>query len=99
MRPATEADVRRVYLDATSMGYIINGVGPITAFIAVALVLSDAQAGLHSVALALGLISAGLMTARFDRVIGTPRVHIVALIVLALSTLMLAWAPALAIDE
>jgi hypothetical protein len=31
-RPASEADVRRVYLDATSMGYIINGVGPITAF-------------------------------------------------------------------
>ena len=96
-RPATEADVRRVYLDATSMGYIMNGVGPITAFIAAALVLSDSQAGLHSVALALGLISAGLVTARFDRVIGTPRVHIAALVMLALSTFLLAWAPALAV--
>ena len=96
-RPATEADVRRVYLDATSMGYIINGVGPITAFIAVALALSDAQAGLHSVALASGLITAGLMTARFDRTIGTPRVHIAALVLLAISTLMLAWAPALGV--
>jgi len=96
-RPATEADVRRVYLDATSMGYIINGVGPITAFIAVALVLSDAQAGLHSVALAAGLISAGLTTARLDRVIGTSRVHVVALVLLALSTCLLAWAPTLAV--
>lgn len=95
-RPATEADVNRVYLDATSMGYVINGVGPITAFIAVALLLSDAQAGLHSMAVASGLIFAGLMTARLDRVIGTPRVHVAALVLLALSTLLLAWAPALA---
>jgi MFS family permease len=95
-RPASEADIRRVYLDATSMGYVINGIGPITAFIAVALVLSDSQAGLHSVALALGLISAGLVTARLDRVIGTSRVHIAALVLVALSFFLLAWAPALA---
>ena len=95
-RPASEADVHRVYLDAASMGYVINGVGPITAFIAVALVLSDAQVGLHSMAVASGLIFAGLMTARFDRVIGTPRVHFTALVLLALSSLLLAWAPALA---
>ncbi len=79
------------------MGFVINGIGPITAFIAAALLLSDSEAGLHSVGLALGLIMAGLTTARLDRVIGTARVHIAALVALGLSFVLLAWAPALAV--
>lgn len=79
------------------MGYVINGIGPVTAFVATALVLSDSQAGLHSVSVALGLICAGLATARLDRAIGTARVHVAALLTLALSFFLLAWAPALAV--
>ena len=96
-RPALEADVRRVYLDAVSMGYVINGIGPVTAFIAAALLLSDSQAGLHSMSLALGLITAGLTTARMDHAVGTARVHFAALVLLGLSFVLLAWAPALAV--
>lgn len=96
-RPASEADVRRGYLDATSMGYAISGVGAVTAFIAATLSLSGSEAGLHSVGLALGLLAAGFISDRLDRGIGTARVHIGALVLLASAVLALAWSPALAV--
>lgn len=96
-RPASDADVRRAYVDATSMGYAISAVGAVTAFIATTLALSESEAGFHSVGLALGLLAAGFGTDRLDRGIGTPRVHVGALVLLALAVLALAWSPALAV--
>jgi MFS family permease len=96
-RPASEADIRRVYLDATAMGYAINAVGPVTAYIAAALALTASQAGLHSAAVATGLLAAGAITERLDLAIGTPRIHIAALTLLALSFLALALALSLTV--
>jgi hypothetical protein len=94
-RSASATDVQRAYLDATSMGYAISGVGAVTALIGTTLALSESEAGLHAVGLAVGLLGAGLVTDRLDRYIGTARVHVGALVLLALAVLALAWAPAL----
>lgn len=96
-RPASEADVKRAYLDATSMGYAISGVGAVAALIGTTLALSESEESLHAVGLALGLLGAGLVTDRLDRHIGTARVHVGALVLLALAVLALAWSPALAV--
>ena len=96
-RPASVADVRRAYLDATSMGYAISGVGAVTALIGTTLALRESEEGLHAVGLALGLLAAGFITDRLDRYIGTARVHVGALVLLALAVLALAWSPALAV--
>ena len=96
-RPVSEADVRRAYLDATSMGYAIAGVGAVTALIGTTLALRESEEGLHAVGLALGLLAAGLITDRLDRYIGTARVHVGALVLLALAVLALAWSPALGV--
>jgi hypothetical protein len=88
-RPASEADVQRAYLDATSMGYALAGVGAVTALIGTTLALSESEEGLHAVGLALGLLAAGLITDRLDRSIGTARVHVGALVLLALAVLAL----------
>jgi MFS family permease len=96
-RPASEMDVRRAYLDATSMGYAIAGVGAVTALIGTTLALGESEEGLHAVGLALGLLAAGLITDRLDRHIGTARVHLGALVLLALAVLALAWSPALVV--
>jgi MFS family permease len=96
-RPASEADVQRAYLDATSMGYALAGVGAVTALIGATLALSESEEGLHAVGLALGLLAAGLITDRLDRSIGTARVHVGALVLLALAVLALAWSPALGV--
>jgi hypothetical protein len=96
-RPASEADVQRAYLDATSMGYALAGVGAVTALIGTTLALSESEEGLHAVGLALGLLAAGLITDRLDRSIGTARVHVGALVLLALAVLALAWSPALGV--
>jgi len=96
-RPASKADVQRAYLDATSMGYAISGVAAVTALIGATLALSESEEGLHAVGLALGLLAAGLITDRLDRYIGTARVHVGALVLLALAVLALAWSPALGV--
>lgn len=96
-RPASEADVQRAYLDATSMGYAIAGVAAVTALIGTTLALSESEEGLHAVGLALGLLAAGLITDRLDRYIGTARVHVGALVLLVLAVLALAWSPALGV--
>ena len=96
-RPASETDVRRAYLDAVSMGYAISGVGAVTALIGTTLALRESEVGLHAVGLALGLLAAGFITDRLDRYVGTARVHVGALVLLALAVLALAWSPALAV--
>jgi MFS family permease len=88
------ADVHRAYLDGVAIGYVIYLVGAVTAFLAVALSLSDAQAGLHSSALAIGFVLAGLFTDRLDRLVGVKAAHVGALGLLIVAGVLIAWAPA-----
>ena len=79
------------------MGYAIAGVGAVTALIGTTLALGESEEGLHAVGLALGLLAAGFITDRLDRHIGTARVHVGALVLLALAVVALAWSPALVV--
>jgi MFS family permease len=90
-------DVRRAYVDQTVLGYVIYLLGAVSAFLAAALSLSDAQAGLHSSAMAAGLIGAGLVGHRLDDRFGIRAVHLGALAVLVVAILLIAWAPAFAV--
>ena len=89
--------MRRSYLDQGAIGYLIYMVGAVTAFVAAALALSDAQAGLHSSAMAVGMIGASLFSHRLDHRFGVRAVHFAGLAVSALAALLLAWAPAFAV--
>jgi MFS family permease len=89
-------DVRRSYLDQGAIGYLIYMVGAVTAFVAAALALSDAQAGLHSSAMAVGMIGASLSSNRLDHRFGIRAVHFTALAMCLLAVLLMAWAPAFA---
>jgi fucose permease len=75
---------------------VIYLVGAVTAFLAVVLSLSDAQAGLHSSALAVGLVVAGLATDHLDHRFGARAVHAAALVALASGCALIATAPAFA---
>ncbi len=87
-------DVRRSYLDQGAIGYLIYMVGAVTAFLAAALALSDAQAGLHSSAMAAGIIAASLFGPRLDHRFGVRTTHFAGLAVSLLGALLMAWAPA-----
>ncbi len=93
--PAPAADVRRAYVTQAAISYSFYVVGAATAFVAAALSLSDTQAGLHSSAMAVGMIAAGSAGERFDRAAGVRPVQYAAMALLALSLVALAWAPAL----
>jgi fucose permease len=95
-RPADDwlTDVRRSYLDQGAIGYLIYMVGAVTAFLAAALALSDGQAGLHSSALAVGMITASLLSHGLDRRFGVRLSHFAALALCLAGALLLAWAPA-----
>jgi hypothetical protein len=79
------------------VGYLLYGVGAITAFLAVALSLSDAAAALHSSLMALGFVVAGLSGDRVGAIIGTGTLHMAAYLLLAVATACLATAPAFAV--
>ena len=64
------------YIDNVVIGYLLYGVGAVTAFLAAALALSDAQAALHSSLLAVGLLAAGLSGDRIDSYIGSRRANV-----------------------
>lgn len=94
---APAADVRRAYVDQAAVSYSFYVVGAATAFIAVALALSETEAGLHSSAMAAGMIAAGLAGERFDGLAGARRGHHLAMALLAVSLVLMAWAPALGV--
>jgi MFS family permease len=94
---APGADVRRAYVDQAAVSYSFYVVGASAAFVAVALSLSDTQAGLHSSFMALGMIVAGVAGERFDGLAGVRRVHLLAMGLLAVSLLALAWAPSVVV--
>jgi MFS family permease len=96
--PSPAADVRRAYVNQAAVSYSFYVVGAATAFIAVALALSDTQAGLHSSAMAVGMIVAGSAGERFDGRLGARRAHYLAMGLLAASLVALAVAPALLVS-
>ncbi len=89
--------VRRAYVDQAAISYSFYVVGASAAFIAAALSLSETQAGLHSSAMAVGMIVAGVAGERFDGLGGVRRMHLLAMGLLAVSLLLLAWAPGVAV--
>ena len=97
IRTELMSDVRRSYLDQAALGYMVYAVGAVTAFLAVALALSDAQAGVHSSALAVGMVAAGLVGDRFDHRFGIRPIHYAAFGLLVLAAILIAWAPAYAV--
>jgi MFS family permease len=93
--PASEAAVRSAYLDQAAVGYLLYGVGAVTAFIAAALALSDAVAALHSSSLAVGLLLAGASGDRLAERLGPRSFHLLGYLLLAIASACLALAPAL----
>ncbi|MEX1294860.1 MAG: hypothetical protein AB1Z67_01685 [Candidatus Limnocylindrales bacterium] len=92
--PASAPEVRSAYIDQTVVGYLLYGVGAVTAFLAAALSLSDAEAALHSSMLAVGLLVAGVAGDRLDARIGLRRANVLAYALLAAASVCLATAPA-----
>jgi MFS family permease len=95
--PASASETRSAYFDQTVVGYLLYGVGAVTAFLAVALSLSDATAALHSSLLAIGLLVAGLSGDQIDARLGSRAAHGLAYVLLAIASLCLATAPTLAV--
>lgn len=95
--PASPAETRGAYIDQSVVAFLLYGVGAVTAFLAVALSLSDAVAALHSSVLAIGLLGAGLLGDRLDRLLGPGRAHRLAYLLLVIASVCLATAPAFAV--
>lgn len=95
--PASSREVRSAYIDQVAVGYLLYGVGAVTAFLAVALSLSDAEAALHSSMLAIGLLGAGLAGDRVDALLGGRRANVLAYGLLAGASLCFITAPAYAV--
>jgi MFS family permease len=88
--------VRRSYIDQAALGYLIYLLGSVNAFLAVALSLSDAQAGLHSSAMAAGMIGASLVAHHLDDRFGVRAVHYAALGLVTVASSVIVWGPAFA---
>lgn len=95
--PASPAETRGAYIDQSVVAFLLYGVGAVTAFLAVALSLSDAVAALHSSVLAIGLLGAGLLGDRLDRLLGPGGAHRLAYLLLVIASVCLATAPAFAV--
>ena len=91
--PASAPEVRLAYANLGAISYSFYVVGAATAFIAVALSLSETQAGLHTSAMALGMILAGVRGEVLDRWIGVWRTHSLAMVVLVVARVVLARTP------
>lgn len=92
--PASREEAASAYVDLAVVGYLLYGVGAVTAFLAAALSLTDAEAALHSSLLAVGLLGAGFGTDRLDARIGARGSNLVAWGLLALGSLGIATAVA-----
>jgi MFS family permease len=92
--PASTLEVRSAYVDQAVVGYLLYGVGAVTAFLAAALALSDAEAALHSSLLAIGLLGAGFAGDRVDALIGARNANVLAYVLLAIASVCIATAPA-----
>jgi len=92
--PASSREAGSAYVDTLAIGYLLYGVGAVTAFLAAALALSDAEAALHSSLMATGLLAAGLSGDRIDARIGSTRANVAAYVLLALGSAAMATAAA-----
>jgi MFS family permease len=85
------------YATIATIGYVIYGIGAIAPYLGSQLGLSDGEVGLHSTALAVGLVVAGSIAAGLDRLIGEVAVRALAIAGLAVAVVALAIAPAFAV--
>jgi MFS family permease len=85
------------YMALAAIGYVIYGVGAIAPYLRTQLGLSDAEVGLHSTAMAIGAVLAGIVTPALARRFGEIPVRGAALIVLAIAVVALTLAPALVV--
>ena len=92
--PASVREAASAYVDTLSIGYLLYGVGAVTAFLAAALALSDAEAALHSSLMASGLLAAGISGDRIDARIGSTRANVAAYMLLGLGSAAMATAAA-----
>jgi MFS family permease len=80
-----------------TIGYVIYGIGAIIPYLRERLALSDAVLGLHSTALAVGLVVVGAFAAGLDRRIGEVAVRGLAIAGLVIAVIGLAIAPAVGV--
>ncbi len=81
------------YAVVGTVGYILYGLGAIGPYLRTQLHLSDAQVGLHSTGVAIGIIVAGAAVGGLGRRFGEVAVRAAALIALAVAVITLAVAP------
>jgi MFS family permease len=84
------------YVAIATVGYVIYGLGAVVPYLRERLGLSDAEVGLHSTAMAIGFVLAGLFVARVGDRVGEAAVRATGLLLLAVAVVLLAWAPAAA---
>jgi MFS family permease len=84
------------YAGAATAGYLAYTIGAVAPYIGAQLGLTDAQIGLHSTALAAGLVLAGAMVANLATGFGETHVRALALAAIVLGVPLLVLAPALA---
>ena len=84
------------YAAIAAVGYVVYGVGAVAPYLRDQLGLSDAQVGLHSSAMAVGLVLSGVIAAALDRRFGEISVRGAGIATLAVAIVVLALGPALA---
>jgi hypothetical protein len=84
------------YAAIAAVGYVVYGVGAVAPYLRTQLGLSDAQVGLHSSAMAVGLVVSGAMAAAADRRFGEVVVRGAGIGALLLAVVVLAAGPAVA---
>jgi MFS family permease len=84
------------YAAIAAVGYVVYGVGAVAPYLRSQLGLSDAQVGLHSSAMAIGLVLSGVVAAALDRRFGEVTVRGAGVATLAVAVIVLALGPALA---
>jgi fucose permease len=87
----------RPYTAAATVGYVIYGLGTIGPYLRAQLGLSSAEVGLHSTAMATGLVVAGLAAGTVATRFGWRTTRAAALLLLAVAIVALAAAPELAV--
>ena len=92
-RPRTRR--RLAYVAQAAIGYVIYGLGAAGPYLRAQLGLSDAEVGLHSTALAIGLVVAGTLAAGLGRRFAERAVRGAAIAAIAVALPILAAAPAL----
>ena len=94
---AAARDAWPSYAAIAAIGYVVYGLGAIAPYLRTQLGLSGAEVGLHSTAMAIGLVLSGAVAAGLDRRFGEITVRGAAIGGLAVAMITLAIAPALGV--